>query len=297
MRLAQRGIEVQVICNPTGSGGRGVTGAMRTHSVDVRDESGLLRVFREVLPDAVVHLATVNSIPICETNRAFALQVNVVGTECVLAAAEAAEVRMAVIASSGAVYRPTERPLIEDESALEAVDNYGLTKLINERQAQFWAERTGGVARVARMYNAIGHDDPKSHLIPDILAQIPDGVRDAVIQLGNTAPRRDYTHADDSASGLEALLFNGDVLAPCEAFNLCTGVEHSVLDVAETIGRHLGVRLNIVHDPTRVRPVDRMHQIGSTEKTRQRLGWEASISFHDGIRLVLEGLGRLPQSQ
>lgn len=293
-RLSQRGVEVSVIRNPAGSGGQPMAGAVGTHSVDVRDEGGLVRVFQEVRPDAVVHLATVNSIPICETNRVFALQVNIVGTESVLAAAEAAGVGVAVIASSGAVYRPSDHPLVEDESPLEAIDNYGLTKLTNEQQASFWATRTGGIARIARMYNAIGHDDPKAHLIPDILAQIPEGAREAEVRLGNTEPRRDYTHADDSAGGLEALLFNGDVLAPCEAFNICTGVEHSVLDVANMIGRHLGAHIHVVHDATRVRAVDRMHQIGSTTKTRERLGWEARFSFEEGIRMVLEGLGRLP---
>ena len=127
---------------------------------------------------------------------------NIVGTEQVFAACERFDVGFAVIASSGAIYAPIDGELIEDDTPSEVIDNYSLCKIANEAQARLWSQRTGGLVRVARIFNTVGHDDPNGHLIPDILAQIPAGAESATISLGNTTTRRDYIHADDTAPAL-----------------------------------------------------------------------------------------------
>ena len=116
------------------------------------------------------------------------------------------------------------------------------------------------------------------------------GASDPVVKLGNTAPKRDYTHADDTASGMVALLDHLHLGQPVEAYNLSFGREYSVVDLVGAIGDYLGKAIRIEHDPSRVRKVDRMHLLGDPSKTKRVTGWEARIAFPDALTRILTHL-------
>lgn len=258
---------------------------------DIRDRDGLAAIFAAHRPDAVMHLAAVHHIPTCEAKPALAFDVNVMGTQSVLDAAAAAGTRDVLLASSGAVYDWRDGPLGEDDTPLKARDVYSITKLSNEYQVAGWAERTGSRTRAARLFNTIGTHDPNGHLIPDILAQIGSDGRDAIVWLGNTAPRRDYIFVDDIASGLVTLL--GGMEAPFEAFNLCSGVDLSVAELVGVIGDLLSVRVTIETDPSRVRKVDRLQQLGDPAKMAARFGWRAAWDARAALAQIMTATGYL----
>lgn len=258
---------------------------------DIRDRDGLAAIFAAHRPDAVIHLAAVHHIPTCEARPALAFDVNVMGTQSLLDAAQAAGTRDVLLASSGAVYDWRDGALGEDDTPLKARDVYSITKLSNEYQVAGWTERTGSRTRAARLFNTIGTHDPNGHLIPDILAQISGGGRDATVRLGNTKPRRDYIFVDDIASGLVTLL--GGMDAPFEAFNLCSGVDLSVAELVALMGDLLGVRVTIETDPARVRKVDRLQQLGDPSKTAARFGWRAAWDARAALEQIMTATGYL----
>ena len=86
--------------------------------VDIRDKSGLEKAFDDFRPQRVVHLAAVHHIPTVERQRDYAQDVDILGTERVLANCERHAVDMVVMASSAAVYAPVEGVLKEDETPL-----------------------------------------------------------------------------------------------------------------------------------------------------------------------------------
>ncbi|WP_271103812.1 NAD-dependent epimerase/dehydratase family protein [Pseudomonas tohonis] len=237
-------------------------------------------------PDAILHLAAVHHIPTCEMQRAHCLDVNVVGTERLLAAAEAAQISRLVIASSGAVYAWQEGPLSELSSPLAPCDNYALSKYCNEQQLKFWSARGVHVGRVARIFNAVGDDDPNAHLIPDVLKQLRQS-SDGRIRLGNLTPRRDYLHADDIARGLIAMLHDPRTDVPFDVLNLCSGVEHSVEQLVRQLGDIVGVQVTVEVDPARQRRVDRPSQLGDPSRTLELLGWQPRLAFTEALRQVV----------
>ncbi|KAB7768835.1 NAD-dependent epimerase/dehydratase family protein [Xanthomonas maliensis] len=256
---------------------------------DIGDRATLAAALRAFQADALIHLAAIHHIPTCETQRMRCLQVNVVGTESVLQAASDAAVARVVIASSGAVYAWDDTALREDASATEARDNYALSKLCNEGQLRLWCAGDGTRSgRVARLFNTIAHDDPNAHLIPEVLTQLAaDPSADAVLQLGNLQPRRDYLHADDAAAGLLAVLDDCGTERAFDVFNLCSGKEHSVAELVEQIGALLGRSLRLQVDPRRQRPHDRQHQLGDPGKALHLLGWRTRWDLRQALQRTL----------
>ncbi len=259
---------------------------------DVRDPDFIGRTIAQWRPSCIVHLAAVHHIPTCEREPTLAMDVNVVGTQVMLDACAAAGVDRFVLASSAAVYDWVEGPLAEDKTPLRATDVYSVGKLANEGQLRAWASRDDRrKAAIARIFNVIGHDDPNGHLIPDIVEQlaIVDGqATNQIVRLGNLAPMRDYTHADDTAAGLVAILDALGSFRSVEAFNLSRGEEHSVAALVDGIGRFFDVTLVIESDPTRMRRVDRLHLLGCPQKAAERLGWRARFDLGTALQRILE---------
>jgi nucleoside-diphosphate-sugar epimerase len=266
---------------------------VRPYEADIRNQSAIEQILSEFKPEAIVHLAAIHHIPTCERYPSSAISVNILGTQILLDAAEKYGVKNFVLASSAAVYDWWDSALIEDETPLKATDVYSTSKLTNEHQLATWVSRTRGRGAIGRIFNVIGHDDPNGHLIPDILSQleIEDGkVRVPRVQLGNTLTKRDYTHADDTARGILSSLDHLEWGRPVEAFNISYGEEHSAADLVEAIGRELGCDLEILHDETRVRHVDRLHLLGDQKKAYHILGWKARHAIDEALHDILTHL-------
>lgn len=264
---------------------------------DIRSRDDMAAIFASHRPQAVVHLAAVHHIPTCEAQPHLAFDVNILGTQSVLEAAEIHGASDVLMASSGAVYDWTAGALVEDSAPLKPSDVYSITKLNNEYQLAGWAARKGTRAMAARLFNTIGTGDPNGHLIPDVLKQLGQGGGHATIALGNTAPRRDYIHVDDVASALVTLLGGLPTSAPFEAFNVCTGRDLSVAELVGLMAELMGVSVTIERDPARIRKVDRLEQLGSPDKTVNRFGWEAQWDARSALAQIMSATGYRVQPQ
>lgn len=251
------------------------------YEADIREAAQVEEVFADFRPDTLVHLAAVHHIPTCERERAYALHVNIVGTENLLASAERSRAGRVVLASSGAVYGWSNGAL-EESAPLAAADNYSLAKLTNEQQLGYWVERTQGIGRIARVFNTIGHDDPNGHLIPDIIKQISPDSNRATISLGNLTPRRDYIHADDTARGFAAIVSHATERG-LDAYNVGSGSDVSVGELVALLGDVMGVQIDVTEDPARKRRVDRPSQLAAVAKLRAVAGFSTSKTLRDAL--------------
>lgn len=95
---------------------------------------------------------------------------------------------------------------------------------------------------------------------------------------------RDFIFVEDMARGLMCCAVNG---APGEIYNLASGSEVTIRELAETIN-------DIAANPTPVtlmpaRPWDRSGcRFGSTEKSQREIGFTAEISLREGLEKTIE---------
>ncbi len=251
--------------------------------VDIRDPEALQRCLHTYRPETVFHLAAIHFIPTCNAEPRRAIEVNVVGTQAVLdACAAVGTVQSLVLASSAAVYAPSDAPL-DEGSALGPVDIYGHTKLWNEQLAALFHRRTGMAIGIARLFNLFGPGETNPHLIPAIIAQARAG---GPLRLGNLDSKRDYVHRDDVAQGLIALAQG------CREHGILTcnfGSERAVdgWQLVRLIEQLHGGTFVVTQDPARMRPSDNPVILSDCTRAHELLGWRAETTLEVGLAAML----------
>jgi UDP-glucose 4-epimerase len=90
---------------------------------------------------------------------------------------------------------------------------------------------------------------------------------------------RDYVHVDDLAAAHLAALEHEQPQGQFDAFNVGTGVGHSVLQVIAAVSREAGRDVPFSVGPRR--SGDPPSLVADPTRARQRLGWAPKYSFDD----------------
>jgi UDP-glucose 4-epimerase len=255
----------------------------RLLEVDIRDTEAVGKIITDTHAQGVCHLAAIHFIPYCNQYPLEALDINVQGTLSVLEACKRAPPKMAVVASTAAVYGVGDEPCRETD-APKPLDIYGISKHTCEQLAWLYSADTGAPCIAARIFNAVGPNETNLHLVPQLINQLVRGER--IVALGNLEPRRDYIHTSDLARGLMAALDRHQ--DGYDVFNIGTGEEHSVKDIVEICETILGEPIKIRQNPGLTRKVDRMHLCANIDKIRQTMGWKPKIGIHQALQELLE---------
>ena len=94
---------------------------------------------------------------------------------------------------------------------------------------------------------------------------------------------RDFIFVEDMARGLVSCVERGD---PGQAYNLASGVETTILDLAKTINDITGNTTPVDLQPAR--DWDRSgKRFGATEKSRDKLGFSADTSIRQGLEQTI----------
>lgn len=257
---------------------------------DLADREALLSAMRAHRVEAVIHFAASAYVGESMQNPAKYFRNNVTGTLNLLEAMQEAGVRHLVFSSSCATYGiPQELP-IPEEHPQQPINPYGESKLMGERLLRWFGECHGLGWVALRYFNAAGADpegelgeehEPETHLIPLVIGAAL-GVRGPVRVFGTDYPTpdgtaiRDYIHVSDLAQAhlraLEYLVQGG----ASQAFNLGTGVGHSVLEVIQTVERLGGRQVPFEEAPRR--PGDPPVLVARAQKAASELGWKAQFS-------------------
>jgi UDP-glucose 4-epimerase len=252
---------------------------------DLRVARRLAQAIAETRPDAVIHLAAIHYLPDCAARPQETMEVNVEGTRHLLEACRAGGVGRVVFASSAAVYAPADAPCSEEDTPVGPIEVYGESKLEGERLIEAFSRDTGLAATTVRISNAVGRRETNPHVVPHIFEALRASNR---VPLGSTEARRDYIDTRDVAVAILAVL---DIAAGYQVFNVGTGTAYSVADIVEAIAGILGRRIEIVRDPSRLRPVERLLLVADVGKIRRATGWAARVSLEESLRDLVEAYG------
>jgi UDP-glucose 4-epimerase len=250
---------------------------------DIRDPSSIASVVTGA--DAVIHLAALR-ITACAEQPREAFDVMCAGAFNVIEAAQRARVAKVVAASTASVYGLAETfPTPEAHHPYGNRTWYGASKVMLEGLLRSFNDMYGLPYVALRYFNVYGPRMDIHGKYTEVLIRWMERLDAgrAPLILGDGTQTMDFVYVDDVArANVRAL----DSEVSDEVFNVASGVETSLIDLAAALSRVMDVRIAPEYGPARaVNPVPR--RLASTEKARRLLGFEASVPLDEGLsRLV-----------
>jgi GDP-4-dehydro-6-deoxy-D-mannose reductase len=256
---------------------------------DVADGAAVRRVMADVAPEAVYHLAAMTHVGESWEDPGQVLRVNVLGTAEILAAARSigGSARVLVVSSAEVygVVAPDQLPLGEDTPAAPA-SPYAASKLAAEAVAlQAW-RGYGQPVVVVRPFNHIGPGQSPNFFVPALAKRIVEARRSGArtLRVGTLTTRRDFTDVRDVVTAYRLLVETG---VPGGVYNVGSGRDVAMSDVAAQLLELAGADLTLETDPELVRPVDVPVLRGNPGRLREATGWESVIPLATTLADVL----------
>jgi GDP-4-dehydro-6-deoxy-D-mannose reductase len=257
--------------------------------VDVTDRAALSSTMTACTPEVIYHLAAMTSVAESWTRPAEFTRVNVLGTAHLLDAAhEVVPEARVVLVSSSEVYgivRETDLPLTENSPTVPA-NPYSTSKLEAELVAREAVRSRQQAVVIARPFNHIGPGQSTTFVVPALVKRMLDATAQGrhFIMVGDLSTRRDFSDVRDVVRAYRLLAEWG---RPSDAYNVASGHDIALSDVAEEIRRRINPGLEFLIDPELLRPIEVPVNRGSFEKLHEATGWEPTISLAQSLDDVI----------
>ena len=256
---------------------------------DLLDQASLIDILSAHRPHEVYNLAAQSFVQTSWNQPVFTGEVTGLGVTRLLDAIRLidSDIRFYQASSSEMFGKVREVPQTEVTSFYPR-SPYGVAKVYGHWITVNYRESYGLYAVSGICFN---HESPRrgqefvTRKIARAAAMIKLG-KEKELRLGNLESQRDWGFAPDYVRGMWSMLQQDKA----DDYVLATGRTHSVgrfVELAfETVG--LDYRPYVVQDPQFMRPADVDLLVGNPAKAKAKLGWEATTSFEELVKLMVE---------
>ena len=248
---------------------------------DIRETDVLNRAMEGA--DFVVHLAALWLLQCVEYPRA-AFDVNIAGMFNVLEACVRNNIKRLVWSSSASVYGNALTIPMTEEHAFNNRTFYGATKIAGEQMARAFNDRYGLNYVGLRYMNVYGPRQDYRGAYVAVIMKMLDRIdrNEPPVIYGDGSQTYDFISVEDTArANLCALRAD----TTDTYYNVGSGKGTTVREIAEKLLALTGSPLNAQYEPQGQTFVTQ--RIGSTEKARREIGFEAKVELDAGLRRLI----------
>lgn len=284
-RLLQAGYSVRIIDNL--STGKLENMASFLNAVefivgDIRDFKFIKKNLDGI--DVVIHLAAIVSVPFAEKYPDLTFETNVGGTLNLLRACSEQGVGKLIFASSCAVYGDaTAKPIFEN-SKVNPISTYALSKLIAERCCLGFYQRNLLKTIVLRFFNVYGPRqglNEYSGVITQFINKI--NLNSHLVIYGDGSQTRDFVYISDIVDAILASLRHD--IAVGETFNIGSGNPTTIKQLAQAIIEISGVDVGIQHQAPRIGDIKESY--AEILKASTLLCFKPKVTLSAGLQALL----------
>ena len=245
------------------------------HKLDIADYQATRSVYDGV--DYVFHCAAESRIQPAILNPLLAIRTNTLGTGTVLQCSREAGVKKIMYSSTSSGYGLVNEPPLEETMPDDCLNPYSVSKVSGEKLCKMYNDLFGVKTVIFRYFNVYGHREPlngpyapvvglflRQYRAGQPLTIVPDGTQ-----------RRDFTHVEDVVQA-NLLAMEVDHEHYGEVFNVGTGTNHSVLELAAMISD------NTVEVEPRIG--EAYITLANNQKIRDILGWAPTKHIGDYVK-------------
>jgi GDPmannose 4,6-dehydratase len=262
---------------------------MFLHYGDLSDTTTLRRIFREVNPSEVYHLAGQSHVGLsfdlpestCDEAGMATLRLLEIVRD------QSSAVKFYHASTSEIFGVATESPQTE-ETPMRPTSPYGCAKAFATMLARVYRKSYGMFVCNGILYN---HESPRrgenfvTRKIARAAARISRGL-EADLVLGNLESKRDWGRAQDYVAAMWMMLQHETP----DDYIVATGETHSVREFVEAAFAVVDLpwKKYVKYDPGFERPIEPARLVGDSNKIRKTLGWKPSGGFEQLVREVVE---------
>ncbi len=251
---------------------------------DIRDRTLLATCLEGV--DVVFHQAAIR-ITQCAEEPRLAFDVLAEGTFNVLEAAVKANVEKVIAASSASVLGLADSfPTTEEHHPYNNRTIYGAAKAFNEGLLRSFAEMYGLRYVGLRYFNVYGPRMDVYGVYTEVLIRWMERISAGLPPMihGDGSQTMDFVHIHDIA---RANLLAAKSTVTDEVFNVASGTETSLVELARMLAGVMNSTIEPQHQPARkVNAVTR--RLADTSKAERLLGFRAHVTIEDGLRDLVQ---------
>jgi UDP-glucose 4-epimerase len=245
------------------------------YKYDIADYDKIRPLFEGV--DYVFHLAAESRIQPAIDNPLLCFRTNSFGTAVILQCAREAGVKRVMYSSTSSAYGLKNTPPLEETMPNDCLNPYSVAKTSGEEACKMYSKLFGLDTVIFRYFNVYGAREPlKGPYAPVVglfIRQAKAG--EPLTIVGDGLQRRDFTHVDDVVDA-NILAMRCDKIIAGQTFNIGTGKNHSVLELAKMISNL------IKFIPPR--PAEARETLANNSKAKSVLGWNSKKQIEDYIR-------------
>ncbi len=248
---------------------------------DIRDYQSIAELISNA--DYVFHEAAQVSVVESVRDPLFTEEVNVIGTLNILKALLDGHGKL-VFASSAAVYGDNPNLPLKETERPRPLSPYGVTKATGEEYLRVFHELYGLPVVALRYFNVFGPRQSANQYAGVISIFINRALAgEPLVIFGDGKQTRDFIYVKDVVKAniltAESRKANGRV------FNVATGKQTSILELATKIIEITGANTSIIFD--KPRPGDIRHSLADISEIK-KLGFEPEWSLEEGLKKTVE---------
>jgi len=247
---------------------------------DINDPVALEESFKPNI-DFVFHLAALFANQNSVENPEKDMKVNGLGTLQVLEKSRQRDVRRVVYASSSCVYPTNTEKMDESIHDSSVATPYAISKFVGERYCKYFQSHLGLPITIVRFFNGYGpHEFPGKYrnVIPNFLQRALEGKTLTVH--GDGSATRDFTYVEDAVAATCLAAVRSEAIG--QTFNIGTGKETTIKELAEKINKLTGNTAGIEYVP--VRDWDKViRRSAEYKKARELLGFLPRHELDQGL--------------
>lgn len=246
------------------------------HKIDVADYENTKSLYQNV--DYVFHCAAESRIQPTILNPLGAVKTNTLGTGVVLQSSREAGVKKVMYSSTSSGYGLRNKPPMREDMPDDCLNPYSVSKVSGEKFCSMYTKLFGLKTVIFRYFNVYGEREPlrgpyapvvglflRQHAAGEELTIVPDGTQ-----------RRDFTHVTDVVNANILAMTIDDHDHYGEVFNVGSGINHSVLELA-----------SIISDRTKFiepRKGEAYITLADTAKIQKVFGWRSTKNLEKYIK-------------
>ncbi len=244
--------------------------------LDISDYENTRKLYNEI--DYVFHCAAESRIQPTILNPLGAIKTNVLGTGVVLQCSREAGVKKVIYSSTSSGYGLRNEPPLKENMPDDCLNPYSVSKVSGEKLCTMYNNLYGLKTIIFRYFNVYGEREPlrgpyapvvglflRQHAAEEPLTIVPDGTQ-----------RRDFTHVNDVVEANILAIQTDHHNHYGEIFNVGTGVNHSVLELANMISKN-----TVMVEP---RKAEAYITLADNAKIKTVFGWSPKYRLEDYIK-------------